>query len=649
MANLLRKIFFGFPILSGLVAFLIAGIFGLFLSYKEYQLRLFDDNKAIADLGELIEERIQSVLFTANSSAKILAYLAQNNGLNEDFDQIGSSIIENIDILDQIQLLDSGTIVASYPLTGREKILGYNILQDTSRSEEALEAIKRKDFYVAGPFELKQGGFAIIGRLPIFENEEFKGFASVIIDWEDFKNETISPFIQTEKYTIDLLKTNPKSLKTASLLQSSFENLSGPLIEVPINEGNWTIKIQMNKNDAFNEIIFIEIVRFLTAILLGILVWNFTKQPSILQRKIAETTKELQVSNQRFEYASQASSEMIWDWDIQSDRVYRSPNFEKHLGFTTEELNSDSDFWFSLFHPDDKEENLKNFQSLLKSDQTFWEADTRIRTKTGDYIYVLEKAFVIRNKFGKPIRIIGSTQNITGRKLREKELQSANQKLQSAIEELEISQQKYSMLFEITPTPILVHDSKTLKILDVNRAAVQKYGYSREEFLSMTIMDIRPKKDIPSLLQNLAEFKQSNQEDFKRLAKHVKKNGEIMDVEISPATIKTMEMEASMALVNDLTDKISYIHKIEEQNKTFKEIAWIQSHVVRAPLARILGLVTLLETSSEKLSDENKELVNFISVSAHELDGIIRDIGKKLDLMAKNESKEKESKLNANS
>jgi len=640
MANLFRKIFFGFPILSGLVAFLIAGIFGLFLSYKEYQLRLFDDNKAITDLGELIEERIQSVLFTANSSAKILAYLAQNNGLNEDFDQIGSSIIENIDILDQIQLLDSGTIVASYPITGREKILGYNILQDTSRSEEALEAIKRKDFYVAGPFELKQGGFAIIGRLPIFEKEEFKGFASVIIDWGEFKNETINPFFQTEKYTIDLLKTNPKSLKTVSLLQSSFENLSGPLIEVPIYEGNWTIKIQMNKNDALDEILLAIIVRILTAILLGILVWNFTKQPSLLQKKVLETTQELQVSNQRFEYASLASSEMIWDWDIQSDRVYRSPNFEKHLGFTPEELNSDSDFWFSLFHPDDREENLKNFQKFLKSDQILWESETRIRTKSGEYIYVLEKSFVVRNRHGKPIRIIGSTQNITGRKIREKELQDTNQKLQFAIEELEISQQKYSMLFDLTPTPILVHDSKTLQILDVNKAAIQKYGYSKEEFLALNIMDIRPEKEVPDLLQYLEEFKKSKKEGYTRLAKHLKKNGEIMDVEISPAIIKTKDMEAAMALVNDLTDKISYIRKIEDQNKTFKEIAWIQSHVVRAPLARIMGLVTLLENSSEQLSEENRELVNFISISANELDTIIREIGKKLDIIALNEEKD---------
>lgn len=649
MANLLRKIFFGFPILSGLVAFLIAGIFGLFLSYKEYQLRLFDDNKAIADLGELIEERIQSVLFTANSSAKILAYLAQNNGLNEDFDQIGSSIIENIDILDQIQLLDSGTIVASYPITGREKILGYNILQDTSRSEEALEAIKRKDFYVAGPFELKQGGFAIIGRLPIFENEEFKGFASVIIDWEDFKNETITPFIQTEKYTFDLLKTNPKSLKTVPLLQSSFENLSGPLIEIPITEGNWTIKIQMNKNDALNEILLAVIVRLLTAILLGVLVWNFTKQPSILQKKVSETTKELQVSNQRFEYASLASSEMIWDWDIQTDRVYRSPNFEKHLGFTTEELNSDSDFWFSLFHPEDREENLKNFQKFLKSDQILWESETRIRTKSGDYIYVLEKSFVVRNRYGKPIRIIGSTQNITGRKIRERELQDTNQKLQYAIEELEISQQKYSMLFDLTPTPILVHDSKTLQILDVNKAAIQKYGYSKEEFLGLTIMDIRPEKEVPDLLQYLEEFRKSEEEGYTRLAKHLKKNGEIMDVEISPAIIKTKDMEAAMALVNDLTDKISYIRKIEDQNKTFKEIAWIQSHVVRAPLARIMGLVALLESSSEKLSDENRELVNFISISANELDTIIREIGKKLDIIARNEEKDASTYFGNNS
>ncbi|WP_268034701.1 PAS domain S-box protein [Algoriphagus sp. PAP.12] len=638
MANLLRKIFFGFPILSGLTAFFLAVIFGLFLSYKEYQLRLIDDKKAIIDLGEIIEERIQSVLFTANSSAKILSYLAQNNGLDEDFDKIGSSIIENIDILNQIQLLDSGTIVASYPIEGREKILGYNILQDTSRSSEAKEAIFRRDIYFAGPFELKQGGTAIIGRLPFFENDRFEGFASVIIDWEDFKNETIAPFIQNDRITFDLLKTDPKNLQTSSLLQKSFENLSGPLVEIPIPEGNWTIKIQLNENYAFKEILFPEFIRFLTAVLLGVFVFNFTKQPSILQKKIAETTRELQESNQRFEYASLASSEMIWDWDIKSDQVYRSPNFEKHLGYTTEELNSNSDFWFSLFHPDDREENLNRFYAFLKSSQIFWEAESRIRTKSGDYIYVLEKAFVVRNKYGKPLRIIGSTQNITGRKIREKELQETNQKLKIAIEELELSKQKYSMLFDLTPSPIIVHDSKSLQILDVNKAAVKKYGYSKEEFLALNIMDIRPEKEVPDLLEYLEEFRKSEEEGYTRLAKHLKKNGEIMDVEISPAIIKTKEMEAALALVNDLTDKMAYIRKIEEQNKTFKEIAWIQSHVVRAPLARIMGLVTLLENSNERLSKENQELVNFISISSTELDSIIRGIGKKLDNIAQNEN-----------
>lgn len=102
-----------------------------------------------------------------------------------------------------------------------------------------------------------------------------------------------------------------------------------------------------------------------------------------------------------------------------------------------------------------------------------------------------------------------------------------------------------------------------------------------------------------------------------------------MDVERSPAKIKINNKDAGMVLINDITENLKYIHKIEEQNQTFKEIAWIQSHVVRAPLARLMGLVNLLEGSEDNLSEDNQKLVEYIKLSAEELDAIIRDISKK--------------------
>lgn len=642
MTNFLRKIFFTHPIISGLAVFIIAGIVGFSLSYREYQLDSLDEEKSVNDLIEIIEEKVQSVISAANSSNRILAYLYQNNGLNEDFDHVGNSIIENVDILDQIQYLDSGTIVATYPKEGNEIIIGYNILKDqeTIIAEEALEAIKRKSLYFAGPFKLKQGGDAIIGRLPIFEDSIFVGFTAVIINWEKFKSEIFSSDVPTEGFTIDILKKDPNTLETKSILQTSFEGLSGPLVERSIPQGNWFIKVQKNNNEAFRQILMPAIVRFLTAILFGILIFNITKQPAKLEKMVAETTKELKISNQRFEYAAQATSEMIWDWDMITDKVYRSPNFEKHLGYSLEELNSDSNFWFALIHPDEREENFKKVEKLLKSDKTFWEVEVRVRTKTGDYIYVLEKTYLIRDSKGNPVRIIGSTQNITERKIKEQELKEAHAQLKKAFEELKTSQEKYSKLFDSSPIPIIVYDPSSLSILDVNRAAIEKYQYSFDEFMTMDILDIHPKEEVPKFLEKLEEFSQTKLKWFQKLSKHQKKDGTDFEVEVRPTKIMLNNSTVNMVLITDITEKLRYIHKIEEQIKLFKEIAWIQSHVVRAPLARILGLLNLLDVSEETLPEETQEYISLVNDSANELDGIIKDIGKKLDVIAQNEEQD---------
>lgn len=195
------------------------------------------------------------------------------------------------------------------------------------------------------------------------------------------------------------------------------------------------------------------------------------------------------------------------------------------------------------------------------------------------------------------------------------------------ISELTETKRKYSDLFHLNPSPIFVYDLETLNILDVNKATCESYGYTREEFLKMNLRDIKPKDEIPVLLRSVDEFWVQNKPDFIRITRHIKKNGEIIDVEISPAKVKINERDAAIVLVKDITENLKYLNKIEEQNKAFREIAWIQSHVVRAPLARMMGLMNLLD--SVKINSEDQELLNYIRQSAEELDQIIREISQK--------------------
>ncbi|UJP64528.1 PAS domain-containing response regulator [Mongoliitalea daihaiensis] len=190
------------------------------------------------------------------------------------------------------------------------------------------------------------------------------------------------------------------------------------------------------------------------------------------------------------------------------------------------------------------------------------------------------------------------------------------------------SEKRYRDLFQLSPMPIWVFEEQTLRFLAVNNATIQTYGYSNEEFMDMKITQIKHQDDIPLLETALKASKKSTRMNLSGVFKHKKKNGELMEVEVYTNDIEFNGKSAKIVLINDITFKARYIEAIETQNEKLKEIAWIQSHVVRAPLSRMMGLIGLLELEeeSDNLSADQKELVQFIKDSAGELDGIIREI-----------------------
>ncbi|MCX6221188.1 MAG: PAS domain S-box protein [Bacteroidia bacterium] len=78
---------------------------------------------------------------------------------------------------------------------------------------------------------------------------------------------------------------------------------------------------------------------------------------------------------------------------------------------------------------------------------------------------------------------------------------------------LEESENKYRSLFANNPQPMWIYDLETLAFLEVNQVAINHYGYSKEEFLSMTIKDIRPAEDIPALVGRYVETYQKKWRD----------------------------------------------------------------------------------------------------------------------------------------
>lgn len=200
------------------------------------------------------------------------------------------------------------------------------------------------------------------------------------------------------------------------------------------------------------------------------------------------------------------------------------------------------------------------------------------------------------------------------------------------INQLKESRKRYKELFQLSPIPNWVYDLNTWEFLDVNQAAVTNYGYTYEEFLNMKVHDIIPEEDQPKLKETTAMLQDQEGElpKFSGEFRHKKKNREIIFVETSSNFLIFDGKPARMMLANDVTFKKKYIDAIEQQNAKLKEIAWIQSHVVRAPLARLMGLVNLL-TEDENTAEEKETYTKLVMDSAIELDTIVRDITEKTE------------------
>ncbi|WP_051350302.1 PAS domain-containing protein [Dyadobacter alkalitolerans] len=187
------------------------------------------------------------------------------------------------------------------------------------------------------------------------------------------------------------------------------------------------------------------------------------------------------------------------------------------------------------------------------------------------------------------------------------------------------SEKRYSDLFQLSPQPMFVYAVDTLKYLDVNAAAIAHYGYSHEEFLDMTILDIRPAEDIPLVQQTVRQHVEQEKVILHGIFRHRKKNGELINVDIQSNAITYQGIKAKVVLANDVTERMRYIQAIEAQNKKLREISWMQSHVIRAPLARIMALLPMLELPAEP--DAEQQLIyNYLVASAKELDHVIHSI-----------------------
>ncbi len=263
---------------------------------------------------------------------------------------------------------------------------------------------------------------------------------------------------------------------------------------------------------------------------------------------------ELKISNERFSYSSQATSDAIWDWNISTDEIFVGASYSEIFGHHFRNNIIRGAECENFVHPDDREAYLKHVDEVIESKATKWHDEYRYLKSDGSYADVNDKAIIIRNIEGKAIRMIGAMQDITNTK-----------KLQNKLKQ---SEERFKGIFKHSPIGMALVDING-KYLEVNESVCEILGYSNEELETLTFQEITYPEDLKADLEFKEMLDNGKTSSFSSEKRFVKKNKSILWTHISVSIEKNTKNEIKYYIVQIID--ISKRKQIEKENKLLIE------------------------------------------------------------------------------
>jgi diguanylate cyclase (GGDEF)-like protein/PAS domain S-box-containing protein len=206
----------------------------------------------------------------------------------------------------------------------------------------------------------------------------------------------------------------------------------------------------------------------------------------------------------------------------------------------------------------------------------------------GTRIDVLAASSFLRDHDNNPVAVVYVASDFTERKRAEVALRE--------------SEHRYRTLFEMNPLPMWVYDYDSLRFTDVNDAAVKHYGYSRSEFLRMTIRDIRPREEYEAMERALAAVEPRRGPSHFR---HHKKDGSIIDVEITSFEFLSGGRRSRLVIAQDVTARMRAEEELRRSEERYRELFENANDIVYTH--DLSGVVTSMNIAGERVSGYSRD------------------------------------------
>lgn len=344
---------------------------------------------------------------------------------------------------------------------------------------------------------------------------------------------------------------------------------------------------------------------------------NQQLQAEIRVRQQAEAA--LKKSEERWQLVLQGNNDGIYDWNLETDELFVSPRYKEMLGYKDRQFGDNSEQWYSLLHPGDRERVTGILQAYLDGKSLQYVVEYRLRCNDGSYKWILARGQALWDETGKPVRMVGSHQDISDRK--------------QAEEQLRASQQKLSFLVQNTPLAVIEWNINR-EVVSWNQAAERIFGYSAEEAIGNLALQLLVPEYAKTHVQRIYDQLFTQQGGTHSINENFTQDGRTIICEWynTPLIDDHGAVIGVASIAVDITERQQAkatlqqaLEAAERANRAKSSFLASMSHELRTPLNAILGFSQIL-TRDASLTPEQQDYLGIINRSGEHLLSLINDV-----------------------
>ncbi|HEY9832340.1 MAG TPA: PAS domain-containing protein [Stenomitos sp.] len=343
------------------------------------------------------------------------------------------------------------------PLAGNQAAQNFYLGLEPRRLQALETARDRQEVTLTHAVDLIQGGKGFLSYIPTFNHQAFDGFILGVFRSKPLFNSILNQtFLNGCAF---ILFDNQEPIYSHNADIQKYRTQWQQAISVHLHQVTWTLQIWPTPS-------LIEQVQsplptgvfiggLLSACLLSSLVYfaqtswlraqaveRMNDKLSYEIRERQQVEEDLRKSEERWELVIQGNNEGIWDWDLETNTVFRSTRLKTMLGYADHEMEEGHQEWLKRIHPDDCTLVMQANQDYLERKIPCYEVEYRLQCKDGSYKWVLGRAQAVWDEAGKPVRMVGAITDISQRKQAEEALLSLTQREREKAIQLEVTLQE---------------------------------------------------------------------------------------------------------------------------------------------------------------------------------------------------------------